>query len=712
MRLTLATNRKLDALEPHRVRPSDGPMATDQGIGITHTDDSLKVGVRGPSLLEDFHLREKITRFDHERIPERVVHARGAAAHGTFRVYRPLGEWTKAAFLNDPERVTPVFVRFSTVVGSRGSADTVRDTRGFAVKFYTDEGNHDLVGNNIPVFFIQDGIKFPDVVHALKPEPHNEIPQAQSAHDTFWDFMSLQPETTHHTLWNMSDRGIPRSYRMMEGFGVNTFRLVAADGTTRLVKFHWKPKLGVHGLAWDEAQEIAGRDPDYHRRDLWEAIEQGAFPQWELGLQIVEEADVLAYGFDLLDATKLLPEELVPVQRVGLLTLDRNPDDFFAETEQVAFHVANVVPGIDFSEDPLLAARLLSYLDTQLTRLGGPNFAQIPINRPLAPVVNHQRDGFHQHTIPARTANYHPNTIGGGCPVLTPESDGFVHAPIPVEGVKTRLRSDTFLDHFSQPRLFFASLTDPEKDHLTEALRFEVSKVARKDIRERVVNDILANVDPILAQDVARAVGVDLRERPAPRLPGTGALPSSPALSMVAASAFDSVAGRRVAILVADGCRTADVRTMQEALLAAGAVADLVAETLGPVVGDDGSTLLPRFTLLTTSSVLFDALVVPGGEASVARLASISVAERFLRDAWRHCKPMAFLGEAASLWAALALRQPSIDRPGIDVEDPQLGVLVAERSSDAHAATFLSMVARHRYWRRQAAAPLASPPGG
>src|ERR1043165_2635832 len=422
---------KQEQLEDYRAFHDGTTLTTDQGVAIPHTDDSLRAGLRGPSLLEDFHLREKITRFDHERIPERVVHARGSAAHGFFRVYESLADLTCADFLCGPDVKTPVFVRFSTVVGSRGSADTVRDVRGFATKFYTSEGNFDLVGNNIPVFFIQDGIKFPDIVHAVKPEPANEIPQAQSAHDSFWDFVSLVPESAHMVMWVMSDRAIPRSFRMMEGFGVHTFRMIAANGTSRLVKFHWKPLLGAHSLVWDEAQKLAGKDPDFHRRDLWNAIETGAYPEFELGVQVMQEGDELKYGFDLLDATKLVPEELVPVRRIGKMVLDRNPQNFFAETEQIAFHLGNLVPGIEVTHDPLLQARLFSYLDTQLTRLGGPNFAEIPINRPLAAVANHQQDGFHRDTINTNNANYHPNSIGSGCPFLA-GTGRFLHRPEPL----------------------------------------------------------------------------------------------------------------------------------------------------------------------------------------------------------------------------------------------------------------------------------------
>src|SRR6476660_3464295 len=412
-----ARSPKQDALERFREDPEGQLLTTDQGLRGNDDQNSLKAGPRGPSLLEDFILREKITHFDHERIPERVVHARGAAAHGYFQVERSLSRYTRAAFLQDPSKRTPVFVRFSTVAGSRGSSDLARDVRGFAVKFYTDEGNFDLVGNNIPVFFIQDAIKFPDLIHAVKPEPHNEIPQAASAHDTFWDFISLAPESMHMIMWAMSDRAIPRSLRMMEGFGIHTFRLINEKGKSRFVKFHWKPLLGFHSVVWDEALKISGKDPDFHRRDLWNAIEAGAFPEWEFGIQVVAEEDEFKFGFDLLDPTKLIPEELVPVKKIGKLTLNRNPDNFFAETEQSAFHVGHVVPGIDFTNDPLLQGRLFSYTDTQLIRLGGPNFHEIPINRPVVPVHNNQRDGFMRQQINKGKTAHSPNTMSGGCPM-------------------------------------------------------------------------------------------------------------------------------------------------------------------------------------------------------------------------------------------------------------------------------------------------------
>jgi catalase len=458
-------------------------LTTATGTPVDDTDNSLRLGARGPTLLDDFHLREKIMHFDHERIPERVVHARGAAAHGHFRLTKSLGHVTKAAVLSDTGADVPVFVRFSTVAGSRGSADTARDVRGFAVRFYTEEGNWDLVGNNMAVFFIQDGIKFPDLIHAAKPEPDREIPQAQTAHDTFWDFASLTPETAHMLMWVMSDRAIPRSFRTMEGFGVHTFRLVNAKGATTLVKFHWKPRAGVHSLVWEEAQKLGGIDPDFHRRDLWEAIDAGNFPQWDLGVQLIKDAeDQVFEGIDLLDPTKLVPEELVPVTIVGTLTLDRNPDNFFAETEQVAFCTTHVPPGVDFTDDPLLQARNFSYLDTQLTRLGGPNFDQLPINRPRAAVNTTQRDGYGQAAVHPSRAAYTPNSIGGGCPFTAGES-AWVAVPRSMDGIRARARAESFGDHFSQATMFWESMSPPEREHIVGAFSFELSKCERPEIR-------------------------------------------------------------------------------------------------------------------------------------------------------------------------------------------------------------------------------------
>src|SRR6185503_7281105 len=546
-------------------------LTSNQGIRIQNNQDTLKAGERGPSLLEDFHFREKITHFDHERIPERVVHARGSAAHGYFEVYESLAKYTRAAFLQDPAVRTPVFVRFSTVAGSRGSSDLARDVRGFAVKFYTDEGIFDLVGNNIPVFFIQDAIKFPDLVHAVKPEPNNEMPQAASAHDTFWDFISLMPESMHMIMWVMSDRAIPRSYRMMEGFGIHTFRFITDKGKSRFVKFHWKPLLGMHSVAWDEATKISGKDPDFHRRDLWEAIESGNFPEYEFGVQIVEEKDEHKFDFDLLDPTKIIPEELVPVKRIGKLTLNRNPDNFFAETEQVAFHLGNIVPGIDFTNDPLLQGRLFSYLDTQLIRLGGPNLHEIPINRPVAPLHNNQRDGYMRQTVNRGQTSYEPNSLRGGCPFQAgTDMSGFASYAERIDARKIRERSPSFHDHFSQATLFFKSQSEIEQNHIVRALRFELGKVETVPIRERMLF-LLAQVDKGLANRVAEGLGAAVPTRlekpinmsvpgdvdPKKVQPKRAAqdMEVSPALRMIDNPNFpnETIKTRKIAFLVADG---------------------------------------------------------------------------------------------------------------------------------------------------------------
>ena len=705
------TNAKLDALEAFRDRPEGTSLTTDEGGLVAHTDDSLKAGPRGPTLLEDFHLREKITRFDHERIPERVVHARGSAAHGVFRVYDDsLARVTAAKFLSDPKRKTPVFCRFSTVGGSRGSADTVRDVRGFAVKFYTEEGNFDLVGNNMPVFFIQDGIKFPDIVHAVKPEPHHEMPQASSAHDSFWDFVSLVPESAHMVMWLMSDRAIPRSYRMMEGFGVHTFRFVDTKGRSTFVKFHWKPLLGACSLVWDEAQKLSGKDPDFHRRDLWESIEAGAFPEWELGVQLIPESMVGKLPFDLLDPTKLVPEELVPVVRVGKMTLDRNPDNFFAETEQVAFCVSHVVPGIDFTDDPLMQARLFSYLDTQLSRLGGPNFAEIPINKPIAPVHNHQQDGFHRAAIHVGPANYHPNSTGGGCPFLAgAKGGGFVHFPEPMTGVAGRVRSESFSDHFSQARMFLDSQSPVERKHLTDACRFELSKVERKEIRARVVNEILLRIDERLAREVGDAIGVAVR---APKVSqgatsapggksdkggkdakGTGAarvLPPSPALSLDN-QPRGSIATRKVAVLVAPGVDGSDVEPVVEALRAKGATVHLVAPTLGPIAG---TKLEADLSFLVAPSVMFDAIYVPGGKKASAALAGKGEVLGFIEEAYRHYKPIGATGTGRDLvHAALHHGGPKpLSAAGV--------VFADEAPARGFVRAFVAAIGKHRHWDR------------
>ncbi|MGE8475672.1 MAG: catalase HPII, partial [Paraburkholderia hospita] len=576
-----AEDLKSKDLERSRARPQNEALRTNQGVKIADNQNTLRAGPRGPSLLEDFIMREKITHFDHERIPERIVHARGSAAHGVFQVYEPMAEYTKAAFLQDPSVQTPVYVRFSTVQGPRGSADTVRDVRGFATKFYTSEGNYDLVGNNMPVFFIQDAIKFPDFVHAVKPEAPNEMPTGGSAHDTFWDFVSLVPEATHMVLWTMSDRAIPRSLRTMEGFGVHTFRFVNAKGVSRFVKLHWRPVLGSYSLLWDEAQKLAGKDPDFHRRDLWEAIERGDYPEFELGVQIIEEKDQDSFGFDLLDPTKLVPEEIVPVKIIGKMTLNRNPDNFFAETEQVAFHPGHVVPGIDFSNDPLLQGRLFSYTDTQISRLGGPNFHEIPINRPVSPNINNQRDGMHRQTINVGQASYEPNSVSDAWPKETDpaaKDGGFESYAEPMEGTKIRVRSDSFADHFSQAALFYQSMSDVEKEHIALAYQFELGKVTKPEIRARVVNEILANFDAGLAATVAEGLGL-------PK-PGKGARPAgkqkpSPALSLLNRG-VPGIKTRKIAVLAAPGSDGAAIKSVQVALKSQGATPLLVAPTLAP----------------------------------------------------------------------------------------------------------------------------------
>jgi catalase len=698
-----ADSAKHAALEPFRDDAEGTLLTTDQGLRINDDQNSLKASPRGPSLLEDFILREKITHFDHERIPERVVHARGAAAHGYFYVYKSLRHYTRAAFLQDPSRKTPVFVRFSTVAGSRGSSDLARDVRGFAVKFYTDEGNFDLVGNNIPVFFIQDAVKFPDLVHAVKPEPDREIPQAASAHDTFWDFISLMPESLHMIMWVMSDRAIPRSFRMMEGFGVHTFRLVDEEGTARFVKFHWKPLLGVHSVLWDEALKISGKDPDFHRRDLWEAIAAGAFPEWELGLQVIPEADEHKFDFDLLDPTKIVPEELVPVERVGRLVLDRNPDNFFAETEQVAFHPGHLVPGIDFTADPLLQGRLFSYTDTQLLRLGGPNFHEIPINRPVAELHNNQRDGLMRQTINRGPVAYQPNSLGGGCPMQAGRAaGGFVSYPEPLRGQKVRERGEKFFDHFSQAALFWHSQSDPEKQHLVQALRFELGKVETPAIRERMVG-VLAEVDRTLAARVAEGLGLavpaevdgllnhsvpaDADPRKFQPISLTQKVARSQALSM-AGTVKDTAKTRTVAILAADGVEEDAVRAMQEALAAAGARSKVVAPHGGVLKGARGGEVAVDCSLLTVGSVLFDAVFVPGGAASTKALAGDAAAVLFVREAYKHCKAIAASGTGMAL----------VEAAQIDARD----VLARAEGVDAQlTGPFVKAIAQHRDWTRE-----------
>ncbi len=685
-------------LAQFRESPQGEFLTSNHGLRINHTDDSLKAGDRGPTLMEDFHFREKLTHFDHERIPERVVHARGSGAHGYFQVYEPLAEYTRARFLQDPSQKTPVFVRFSTVVGSRGSADTVRDVRGFAVKFYTEDGNFDLVGNNIPVFFIQDAIKFPDVVHAIKPEPHHEMPGASSAHDTFWDFISLTPESMHMIMWLLSDRAIPRSYRMMQGFGVHSFRFVNAQGKARFVKFHWKPLLGTHALVLDEALKIAGKDPDFHRRDLWEAIERGDYPEFELGVQLVEEADEFKFDFDLLDATKIIPEEVVPVRPIGKLTLDRNPDSFFAETEQVAFHVGHVVPGIDFSNDPLLQGRLFSYLDTQLLRLGGPNFQQIPINRPVVPVRNNQRDGFHQHKIVKGRVAYSPNALASNSPMpAAEEQGGYVHYAEKVEGRKVRRRSESFGDHFSQATLFWNSLSLPEKEHLVEAAHFELGKVEAREIRMRMV-ELFNRVDHQLATLIAEGAGVPAPTGSAVKNHGR----SSPGLSMEN-TAKRTIKGRRIAILAGDGYNSAELLAVRAALQAAGAVTHVISKFLGPIKSSGGEAVEVDKSAITTGSIMYDAVYVPGGKASVDTLLLQGDARHFVNEAFKHCKAIGATGEGVNLLLQSDITGVPLADQGSDGRViVAKGVVAAREVSNpqAFAQRLIEAIAQHRDWSR------------
>ncbi|HYX38399.1 MAG TPA: catalase [Oligoflexus sp.] len=675
---------------------SDRVLTTNQGVPVADNQHSLKAGLRGPALLEDFILREKLTHFDHERIPERIVHARGSAAHGYFECYAPMGDVTRASLFAEKGKKTPVFVRFSTVLGERGSPDTVRDARGFAVKFYTDEGNWDLVGNNIPVFFIQDAMKFPDLVHAAKPEPHFAMPQASSAHDTFWDFVSLMPESTHMLMWVMSDRAIPRSYRMMEGFGVHTFRLINEQGKSSFVKFHWRPIAGTHSLDWDEAVKICGADADFHRRDLWEAIEAGHFPEWELCFQIFTEKQAERFTFDVLDATKLIPEELVPLTPVGRMVLNRNPDNFFAETEQVAFCTAHIVPGLDFSNDPLLAGRIHSYVDTQISRLGGPNFHEIPINAPIAQVHNNQRDGMHRQTINRGRVAYEPNSLGGGCPFQAGAA-GFTSFREPIEADKVRGKPERFAEHYAQAKLFYDSQTPIEQAHILRAFRFELTRVQVPAIRQRVVA-MLANVDADFAQALADELGMEM-PKPLPRAmpkPPEPEIEVAPSLSLMSHPGDGSIRTRRIAILVADGVDGNAARTLHAGLTKAGAVPRYIGIRLGVVTTDTGEELEVEGTLETIPSVLFDAVAVPGGKAAVITLGNVGHALEFIKDQYRHAKPILALAEGADLVenAGAPAMLPSGEK------DP--GMLVERKASVTDVlADFIKAIARHRHHERE-----------
>ena len=700
-------NAAIEPLDRVRVDSSGQMLTTNQGVAVSDNQNSLKFGLRGPALLEDFVLREKITHFDHERIPERIVHARGSGAHGYFECYASLTEYTKAAPFKEAGKITPVFVRFSTVAGERGSKDTARDVRGFAVKFYTDEGNWDLVGNNIPVFFIQDAIKFPDLVHAVKPEPHNQMPQAASAHDTFWDFVSLMPESTHMLMWQMSDRSLPRSFATMQGFGVHSFRFVNDAGKSVFVKFHWTPKAGTLSLVWDEAVKISGADPDYHRRDLWERIESGAYPEYELGVQIFTEEQAEQFSFDILDATKLIPEELIAVQPVGRMVLNRNPDNFFAETEQVAFCTAHVVPGIDFSNDPLLAGRIHSYIDTQISRLGGPNFHEIPVNAPIAPVHNNQRDGMHRQAIPRGRVSYEPNSLAGGCPFQAGAGQGFVTVPARLqaqeEQAKVRGKPEKFADHYTQATLFYESQTLVEKAHIAAAFRFELSKVTVPAIRERTVS-MLRNASQDLAQKVAEGLGMETLPDAMPLALANPAKPEvtvSPPLSLTARPGDGTIKARKIAMLVAPGVMGESIAQVQAALLAEGAVPRLVAPRIGSVKTAEGEVLQADASLENEPGFLFDALVLPDGQAAIDALVRDGHTMEFIKDQYRHCKTIMVLGASKSL----------LDKVGIPTALPDgkadAGLIVVPSGNMGDAAkTFIQALGMHRHPMRETDPPM------
>lgn len=653
------TNKKIDQLKGDTWEIDGSTMKTNQGLKVNDTNNSLKSGERGSTLLEDFLLREKITHFDHERIPERIVHARGSGAHGYFELYEAIPQYTKAAIFNDTSRKTPMFVRFSTVAGSKGSTDLARDVRGFATKFYTEEGTWDLVGNNMPIFFIQDAMKFPDLVHAVKPEPNMEIPQAASAHDTFYDFVSHATETLHNQIWAMSDRAIPRSFRMMEGFGIHTYRFINDKGESHFVRFHWKPMLGVHSVTWDEAVRISGADSDFHRRDLWEAIDGGHFPEWEFGVQIIPDADEHKFEFDLLDPTKLIPEEMVPVKIIGKMTLNKNPDNFFAETEQVAFLPGHIIPGIDFTNDPLLQGRLFSYRDTQLSRLGGPNFHQIPINRPIVPGHNNQRDGHMQMEIPKGQTAYFPNTISGGCPHLSKMSEGaFGSYEERIDAKKVRTRSASFSDHFSQPALFYRSLAKWEQEHVTDAYIFELGKCKMDHIKARMLY-MVDQIDSELAKNVANGLGMKVpqqidqpinqsigadadvsKHQPAPK---KNYLDKSPALSQ-ANTKFNSIATRQIAVLAAEGFSMKNLEKMTSALKKEGAIFKIVSPHGGTIMCDENMEHKVDAAIMTTESVLFDAVYIPGGNKSIDSLKKEAKFTKFVNEAFKHCKAIAVDG--------------------------------------------------------------------
>jgi catalase len=719
------SNKTLSSMNPPRLTPrNDGfeeqgeVLTTNQGLPITDNHNSLKVGPRGPSLLEDFVLREKITSFDHERIPERVVHARGAGAFGYFECTEDISRYTSAGFLTNPGKKTPVLVRFSTVAGNRGSMDTARDVRGFATKFYTDEGNYDLVGNNIPVFFIQDAMKFPDLIHSVKGEQDNDIPQASSAHDTFWDFVSLMPESTHMLCWAMSDRAIPRSYRMMEGFGVHTFRFVNKKGEGTFVKFHWKPKLGIHGLPWEESQALGGLDPDYHRRDLWDSIKAGSFPEWELGVQLISEKDEFKFPFDLLDPTKIVPEDLVPVKIVGRLVLNRNPDNFFAEIEQAVFHPGHLVSGIDLTNDPLLQGRLFSYTDTQITRLGGPNFHELPVNRPLAPVHNNQRDGFGRQLIPKGPVAYEPNSLKGGCPFhAAADPKAFTHFTERIAGHKVRARSESFGDHFSQATLFYESQTEVEQTHIKNAFAFELSKVQTPAVRLRMLNHLmLVNMD--LATTVADRLGVTLPKKPTisptPTDPQNNVVPKnratdtgfaesaqldprvklpgkSKALSMILTNPR-LVESRKVAFLVSPQTKASDVQGVHAKLKAQGLVVEFVVPKLN-TLKVTANFRADEKCLTSTPSHAYDAVIVFTEAEGYEEPKDTGLALKFVGQAFKHCKTIGATTDGMELVedATFGLAK--------DGDVPSEGIVLI--SGNNAATNFIEALKEHRHWDRE-----------
>jgi catalase len=674
--------------ETHQTAGGDvATLTTAQGVPVADDQNSLKQSARGPTLLEDFHFREKIFHFDHERIPERVVHARGYGAHGFFELTESLSDITRADVFQRVGERTEAFVRFSTVAGSKGSADVARDVRGFAVKLYTKEGNWDLVGNNIPVFFIQDAMKFPDLIHAAKPEPDRAFPQAQTAHDNFWDFISLTPESMHMVMWIMSDRTIPRSFRFMEGFGVHTFRLVSEEGLSTFVKFHWKPKLGLQSVAWNEAVKLNGADPDFHRRDLWAAIESGNFPEWELGLQLFDQDFADSFDFDVLDATKIIPEELVPVRVVGRLVLDRLVDNFFAETEQVAYCTQNIVPGIDFTDDPLLQGRNFSYLDTQLKRLGSPNFTHLPVNAPRCPFAHFQQDGHMAMHNPIGRANYEPNSWGPA--IGGPREDparGFKSFAATTEGGKLRIRPESFADHYSQARLFYMSQTPIEQKHVGDALVFELSKVERPDIRSRMVSHLI-NIDADLAKTVANGLALDLPD-PAPAArPTIMDLPPSDALSIVK-NGPQSFAGRKLGLLVTDGADAALVNAIADAVEQAGAICEIVAPKIGGATLSDGTLLVAQQKIDGGPSVLYDAVAVIASSEGAKMLAMDAAAKDFVTDAFAHCKFIGLSAETETLLVKAGLAD--------DLDD---GCFALKTTTDAD--TFVAALGPLRFWARE-----------